>query len=223
MILIAAGREAQVFEHGPGLVLRRFLDGRSVEREAETMRALAAAGFPVPRIESADGPDLVMQRVDGPTMAEALLAGALDPGEAGRLLAELHLRLHEIPWGDAPGTLMHGDLHPENVILGEDGPVVIDWTNARPGPAGLDVALTAVIGAQVVVAPEALSMPPEIEAVAVAVMREVLAAFAAAVPRSFLDHVDEAVDIRAGDGHTTAEESARVGEAGALVRELAER
>ena len=29
--------------------------------------------------------------------------------------------------------------------MGPTGPVVIDWTNARPGPPGLDVAMSALI------------------------------------------------------------------------------
>ncbi len=69
------------------------------------------------------------------------------------MLAALHARLHEIaaPPGlesVGPGDrLLHLDLHPENVILGPKGPVVVDWTNARRGEPALDVALTWVIGA----------------------------------------------------------------------------
>ena len=45
----------------------------------------------------------------------------------------------------APGeALLHLDLHPLDVILRESDPVVIDWSNAGPGPAALDVARTAV-------------------------------------------------------------------------------
>lgn len=43
--------------------------------------------------------------------------------------------------------LLHLDLHPANVILASDGPVVIDWTNARRGMPSFDVAITWVIGA----------------------------------------------------------------------------
>jgi aminoglycoside phosphotransferase (APT) family kinase protein len=39
-------------------------------------------------------------------------------------------------------VLIHLDLHPLNVILGDDGPVVIDWTNARRGNGDADAALT---------------------------------------------------------------------------------
>ena len=61
------------------------------------MRYVAGLGFPVPRLYRADGADLVMDRVDGPTMASALLAGTLPIPEAATQLADLHHRLHELP------------------------------------------------------------------------------------------------------------------------------
>jgi len=152
MQLIASGRDSDVFAYDEGLVLRRYRDGRSAEEEAATLRAVASLGYPVPIVHDAAGPDIVMERVDGPTLAESLVAG-LPPDEGGALLADLHDRLHALAWpGAAPGeVLLHLDLHPLNVILRGTAPVVIDWSNARPGPAALDVAMTAVILAQVVV------------------------------------------------------------------------
>lgn len=40
-----------------------------------------------------------------------------------------------------PRTLCHGDAHRGNVLLDPDGPVLIDWGNARVAPGGLDVAV----------------------------------------------------------------------------------
>jgi aminoglycoside phosphotransferase (APT) family kinase protein len=60
-----------------------------------------------------------------------------------RTLAELHHRLHEIPFEGE--RLIHLDFHPDNVLLSQRGPVVIDWTNSRAGDPALDVALTWVI------------------------------------------------------------------------------
>jgi aminoglycoside phosphotransferase (APT) family kinase protein len=37
------------------------------------------------------------------------------------------------------------DLHPGNVMLSSRGPVVIDWTGARAGAPGADVALAYLI------------------------------------------------------------------------------
>ncbi|MBJ7452396.1 MAG: phosphotransferase, partial [Blastococcus sp.] len=64
-----------------------------------------------------------------------------------RVLAGLHRAVHAVPapdWlpalGDGGTALLHLDLHPDNVLLGAGGPVVIDWTNAARGPAEVDVA-----------------------------------------------------------------------------------
>src|SRR3954470_17780481 len=61
------------------------------------MRFLAGLGFPVPTVHQAQGADLVMDRVDGPTMASALIAGTLRIPDAATQLADLHHRLHELP------------------------------------------------------------------------------------------------------------------------------
>ncbi|KAB8163426.1 phosphotransferase [Streptomyces sp. 3MP-14] len=93
--------------------------------------------------------DLVMERLHGPTLAEALLGGAISPQQAGAVLAHLLDRLHALP-----GRLVHLDLHPENVINTAHGPVVIDWSNAREDhPPGRDRAVSALILAEVAVGP----------------------------------------------------------------------
>jgi aminoglycoside phosphotransferase (APT) family kinase protein len=46
-----------------------------------------------------------------------------------------------------PHTLTHGDAHRGNVLLAHDGPVLIDWGNARVAPAGADHATLAAQGA----------------------------------------------------------------------------
>jgi aminoglycoside phosphotransferase (APT) family kinase protein len=153
--LIASGRDSDIFEYGPGLVLRRARNGRSMEIEARTMEYVRTHGYPVPAVEeiSDDGTDLVMERVDGPSMVEALSKQPWTMRRHGRTLGELHQRLHEIPapdWlPDAPfgagDDLLHLDLHPLNVIIGANGPVVIDWPNARRGDGNSDVAVTWII------------------------------------------------------------------------------
>ena len=42
-----------------------------------------------------------------------------------------------------PRTLCHGDAHRGNVLLAGDGPVLIDWGNARVAPGRLDVTVLA--------------------------------------------------------------------------------
>ena len=151
MKLLASGRDGDIFEYAPGLVLRKTRDGRSIAHEARTMRYVADHGYPVPRVEEvrADGTEIVMERIDGPIMADAMMRPPWKLGDHLRILADLHDQLHEIPGPDwlapMPGggdRLLHMDLHPLNVIMSPRGPVVIDWPNARLGDPMADVALT---------------------------------------------------------------------------------
>jgi aminoglycoside phosphotransferase (APT) family kinase protein len=41
--------------------------------------------------------------------------------------------------------MVHGDLHPDNVLLGPRGPVVIDWANAGQGREADDIAMAWLI------------------------------------------------------------------------------
>jgi Ser/Thr protein kinase RdoA (MazF antagonist) len=118
------------------------------------MAFVAAHGYPVPAVFDVDGADLVMERIDGPTMLVALGEGTLELAHAARTLAQLQDRLHKLPGrpgAPAGDRVIHLDIHPENVMIGSRGPMVIDWRNAADGPADLDVALSAVILAQVAV------------------------------------------------------------------------
>lgn len=153
--LLAAGRDADVYEYGDAAVLRRSREGRSLLLEARVLEFLRAHGYPVPRVleVSEDGADLVMERIHGPTMVEDLGRRPWTLRRSARALAELHVRLHEL---DAPsylapapvgsGTrLLHMDLHPLNVMMGPTGPVVIDWTGARAGDPDVDVVMAWVL------------------------------------------------------------------------------
>jgi aminoglycoside phosphotransferase (APT) family kinase protein len=153
--LLAAGRDADIYEYGPGLVLRRSREGRSVVNEARIMEYVRAEGFPIPAIEevSDDGFDIVMERIDGADMVSAIQKRPWTIRRQGRLLADLHRQLHALPapdWmPDAPvgkgDRLLHLDLHPLNVIVSPKGPIVIDWTNACRGDPAVDVAVTWVL------------------------------------------------------------------------------
>ncbi len=148
MQLLGGGRDADVFALDGGRILRRYRDARrSTDREAAVMAHALEAGLPVPEVFDADGPDLVMARIDGPTMSAALVRRPWTLARQARTLAELHRAVHRVPapdWLTGPfdggATLLHLDLHPDNVLLGPAGPVVIDWTNAARGPAAVDVA-----------------------------------------------------------------------------------
>lgn len=155
--LVGAGRTADVYALDGGRVLRRYRDGKDVGTEAAVMAHVRAHGFPAPEVHQARGPDLVMDRLTGPTLLTALQSGDTTPADAAAVLAELHRRLHALPPSGhpdpvAPGaTVIHLDLHPDNVVTTAGGPVLIDWRNATDGPADLDIAYSALILAQVAV------------------------------------------------------------------------
>jgi aminoglycoside phosphotransferase (APT) family kinase protein len=157
--LLGSGRMADVFALDERRVLRRYRDGTDASGEAAVMAHVAAHGYPVPAVFPAaegagGGPDLVMERLEGPTMAAAWLAGQLTPERAGEILARLLNELHRVPARlpeDPTARPLHLDLHPENVLLTPRGPVVIDWANAAEGPPGYDRAVSALILAEVAV------------------------------------------------------------------------
>ena len=152
MKLLAEGRASEVFDLGDGRVLRRFKAGGRPEAEALVMEHVRAHGYPVPRVLDVSRNALVLERIDGPTMVDDLGRRPWRLRGHARALAQLHHRLHAIapPKDGLAGTgdtIVHHDLHPVNVLLGPNGPVVIDWTNARLGQAAVDVALTWLIAA----------------------------------------------------------------------------
>lgn len=145
-------------------MLRREREGGGdAAGEGAVMEHVHAHGYPVPRVRpSGSRTDLVMERLSGPTMLQACLAGTLDVTEAGSVLAGLLRRLHAVPAlrsTDPAVRVLHLDLHPENVILTPDGPRVIDWSNTEEGDPALDWAASAVILAQAAVADDPLSTP----------------------------------------------------------------
>ena len=127
-------------------------------------------GRPVIVFERIAGPSMWQRMLDAPgdipTLAREMVsvqraihaAGVPDrvPGLVGRLASKLdsvsefgaderasaHELLRSQPRGAA---LLHGDLHPGNVLLGADGPVVIDWFDATVGHPDADIARSLVL------------------------------------------------------------------------------
>lgn len=214
---IATGRDADVHRLPDGRVRRSYRDGRSATHEAEILRAVGALGYPVPTVHRASGPDLVMEFIAGPTLTQALVGG-MDPTAGDAILADLHHRLHTLAWPDAgPGEcLLHLDLHPENVLLRDGRPVVIDWTNARPGAPGLDVAMTALILAQVVVTDATLASVG-LDEEARGAVEELLHAFGTRVDAPTDDELDDTVRHRHRDRFQTDAERAMLPRAAKLA------
>lgn len=206
--LIASGYDCQIFEAGAGRIVRRARDGRSLEREAAVMRHAFRHGFPAPEVFDADGSDILMERVDGPSLMDDVVR---DPGRApehGRLLASL---LRELAAVRAPGwlqaaagcpgnRLLHLDLHPANVLLTGDGPRVIDWANAARGAAGADVACTWLVLATVPV-------EQPVERARAGLLAAFLDEADTARARPYLPHV---AGRRRADRNITAEEQGRI-------------
>jgi aminoglycoside phosphotransferase (APT) family kinase protein len=176
--LIGAGRAADVYALDERRVLRRYRNGESSEREAAVMAYLAGAGFPVPRVHDASGPDLVLERLAGRDMLADLSARPWLARRHARTLAGLHDRLHAItappslraPFGPG-GRVLHLDLHPGNVMLTAAGPVVIDWSNVAAGPAAADVAMAWLIIATSEVDEPPLLLRPAISSVRAVLLR----------------------------------------------------
>lgn len=117
--LLGTGRSADVYEIDEAWVLRRDRDGwGDAGAEGAVMTYVREHGYPVPRVRpSGSRTDLVMERLSGPTMLAALLAGEMGAAEGGALLASLLRRLHAVPGrdpADAGSRVLHLDLHPDN-------------------------------------------------------------------------------------------------------------
>lgn len=207
---IGSGREADVFALDDTRVLRRYRTGADVTAEAEVMAYAGGLGFPVPAVYEASGTDLVMERLDGSTLATALLSGRLPIAEGSAIMADLLRRLHELPARSGPGTVVHLDLHPENVMLTAHGPMVIDWHNAGDGPADLDTAFTALILAQVALG----ALPHPIGAAA----GELLDRFLDLAPGDPTRLLGDAVRMRSQQPTLSPDEIGLLGAAAARVR-----
>lgn len=149
-----------MFERGRHEVLRRYREPRDTAREVAAMEHARGHGYPVPAACALSETDIVMERAEGPTMLGDMMRNPWRMQRHAATLAMLLDCLHAITapdWLPSPlgeGTaLLHLDLHPENVILTQRGPAVIDWPNAARGPGAADVAHSWVV--------LACSLPPK--------------------------------------------------------------
>ena len=127
-------------------------------------------GRPASVWERVDGPSLWQQVVDRPersaqigrTLAEGQLAlSELVPPvtlpdqhdrfaskirwSAANVDPSLGAALELLPARAGPPHLCHGDLHPSNVIMSVNGPVLVDWFDASRGDQVADVARTSLL------------------------------------------------------------------------------
>ena len=105
----------------------------------------------------ADPPWMVTAYIDGPSLEEAVgRGGPMPPGEVralGAALAEGLAAIHRC-------GLVHRDLKPGNVILGADGPRIIDFGIARSADQARLTTAGAVVGTLAYMSPEQVSAEP---------------------------------------------------------------
>ncbi|GAB3720114.1 phosphotransferase [Nocardiopsis nanhaiensis] len=208
---LASGRDADVFALDAHRVLRRYRHPVDSGPEAAAMTHVGTHGFPVPGVLRAEGAEMEMDRLYGPTMLDACLNGDVTAEGAAKTLAALQGRLHALPPRSDRGPVLHMDLHPGNVVLTSGSPVVIDWTNALDGDPDLDLAVSALLLAMV-----ADSGPSDLAAVA-----------AAALPH-YVRHaqgdparlVDDAVALRLRDPNLSHDELSNLPKSADLVRRI---
>lgn len=149
--LVGRGRSTEMRTYGDHVV-RINLAGATLTHEAQAMAHVRSAGFPVPETFGQPEPSqLVMERIDAPTMLDEITSKPWLVNKHARTLAHLHRRLGDI---DAPdgwvavsdGTsVCHLDLGPDNVKMTANGPVVMHWENAARGDPAFDAAVTYTI------------------------------------------------------------------------------
>jgi len=212
--LIGRGRDADVYALDDRKVLRRYRRGGPTETEARLMTYLAEQGYPVPAVHDFNETDMVLDRLYGPTMTAVATRKPFSSTRHARTLARLHNQLHAIAAPDwlpriAEGDdnrVVHLDLHPDNVIMTPDGPVVIDWCTARAGHPGADAASIVVLFT---------AMRPPVpwfaRALIAAAKGPMLAAFLATVEHEPTDtHIHHAILKRLDDRNTSPEEKRRL-------------
>ncbi len=128
-----AGRPASVWERIDGPTLWERLRERP-ERAGETGRRLADLQLSLLDLVA---PVALPHQHDRLVSKIRLAAAKVDPG--------LGRALDLIPEREPRLRVCHGDLHPSNVILGRDGPVLVDWYDASRGDPVADVSRTCLL------------------------------------------------------------------------------
>ena len=109
LVLLAAGREAEIYALDAGRVLRLAFSGSQrdvVDREALVLETAREAGVPVPavhgRVTVAGRPGLIVDRLDGRDLLTRLEHEPWLVWSAARTLGLVHARFHQVP---APSDL----------------------------------------------------------------------------------------------------------------------
>lgn len=161
-----------------------------------------------------DGADMTMDLVAGVDLLTRLTKRPWQASSIGRMLADLHRQLADVPIGDIdlPVTIgdresfIHGDLHPGNILLTSEGPVVIDWEGASVGAVDADSATTWLLLATA----DADGVPRVIRPLVGLIRGTVLRAFLRGVPRPRAETISAVCAVRLGDTNMRPHELERI-------------
>ncbi|WP_405617461.1 serine/threonine-protein kinase [Streptomyces sp. NBC_00076] len=107
----------------------------------------------------AERPWMATLFIPGPTLSDHVKRnGPMEPSQLRRLMAGLAEALRDIH----RVGVVHRDLKPSNVLLGEDGPKVIDFGISRPKNSELRTETGKLIGTPPFMAPEQFRRPREV-------------------------------------------------------------
>jgi hypothetical protein len=126
--------------------------GGGAIREKDAITIAKASNYPAPNIvgELPDG-SIILETLEGSTMLKDLTSRPWRIHQHAKTLAQLHRKLGDIEappsWPQVcPGSsILHLDLHPGNVLITTNGPVVVNWNTVARGSASFDAALTYVM------------------------------------------------------------------------------
>lgn len=106
---IAVGRTAEIYPYADGKVLKLFLPTIPqawIDKEIEIGRYIQEVQLPVPkvyeRVEINNRVGIVYERIEGPSLLKELATKPWNVVRYGRLLAKLHMQIHEV---QAPAEL----------------------------------------------------------------------------------------------------------------------
>ena len=131
----------------------------------------------------------VLADVQGALFALAPPVGL--PNQRDRLTSKIrlaaqhhHLKLEDslalVPIRLGPLRLCHGDLHPANIIMSRNGPIIVDWFDASAGDRLADVARTMLL-----LSPSDGANPSHLPGASLATLASLFDAYRARIERLF--------------------------------------
>jgi aminoglycoside phosphotransferase (APT) family kinase protein len=186
-----------VMDFAPGESLLPGLGGAAVLRQAPLLARvlpgqLAQTMASLHRLDPQPVTDAVRRAAPGVawTIAEVvdrlrLGARALERHDVGAALDRLAAR----PPGSARPVVCHGDLHPFNILVDDDGFTVLDWTGSILADPRFDVAFTELLLANAPL-PRPRPVAPLVRAAGRILARRFLSAYARANPGPSLDGLE---------------------------------